>query len=170
MERKAYGLQLYRAGIAPRLLLSVGRFEVSKMRGLELEGTEDLIAVRDATPPEERHFLVHIGSSGMQIEKLRLPRWSTYGEALGLRTFLDKQAVHRVLVISTDIHLRRVALSFRKAFQGTRFKFVYCPVPRGVQWHQADFQYVVQELFKLAGYRALLSLPPRATRLLMQLK
>ena len=27
-----------------------------------------------------------------------------------------------------------------------------------------------EELFKLAGYRALLSLPPRAARLLMQLK
>lgn len=170
MERKAYGLQLYRAGIAPRLVLSVGRFEVSKMRGLGLEGTEDLIAVRDATPPDERHFLVQVRSSGVQIEKLRLPRWSTYGEALGLRAFLEKQAVDRVLVISTDIHLRRVALSFRKAFQGTRFEFVYCPVPRAAQWQQADFHYLIQELFKLAGYRALLSLPPRAARRLMQLK
>src|ERR1035438_7158796 len=32
MERKHYGLELYRAGVAPQLVLSVGRFEVSKVR------------------------------------------------------------------------------------------------------------------------------------------
>src|ERR1035441_3224688 len=37
MERKQYGLELYRAGIAPRLILSVGRFEVSKMSRLRSE-------------------------------------------------------------------------------------------------------------------------------------
>ena len=35
MERKIYGLELYRAGIAPKLVLSIGRYEVSKMRSLE---------------------------------------------------------------------------------------------------------------------------------------
>lgn len=30
-ERKHFGLELYSAGMAPQLLLSVGRFEVSRM-------------------------------------------------------------------------------------------------------------------------------------------
>ena len=34
MERKQYGLDLFRAGVSPKLLLSVGRFEVRKMRRL----------------------------------------------------------------------------------------------------------------------------------------
>lgn len=31
MERKDYGLELYQVGLLPRLVLGVGRFEVSKM-------------------------------------------------------------------------------------------------------------------------------------------
>ena len=58
MERKQYGLELYRAGLAPRLVLSVGRFEVSKMYKVDLEHTlvEELIALRNKTRPEQRHF------------------------------------------------------------------------------------------------------------------
>ena len=49
MERKQYGLELYRAGLAPRLVLSVGRFEVSKMPALDLEETPELLRRRDET-------------------------------------------------------------------------------------------------------------------------
>jgi hypothetical protein len=47
MERKQYGIDLYRAGLAPRLILSVGRFEVSKMPVLNLEKTSELLTRRD---------------------------------------------------------------------------------------------------------------------------
>jgi len=40
MERKPYGLELYLAGMAPRLVLSVGRFEVSRMHQLGLSGID----------------------------------------------------------------------------------------------------------------------------------
>src|SRR6266702_4009592 len=56
MQRKQYGLELYRAGIAPRLVLSVGRFEVSKMCRLDLEDFHELVALRERTQPDERHF------------------------------------------------------------------------------------------------------------------
>ena len=60
MDRKPYGMELYRAGLAPVLILSVGRFEVSKMdrAGLDLAVARNLVALRDATPPDERHFFV----------------------------------------------------------------------------------------------------------------
>ena len=54
MERKQYGLELYRSGVSPKLVLSVGRFEVSKMTKLALECVDELIALRDQTPPDER--------------------------------------------------------------------------------------------------------------------
>lgn len=113
MERKLYGLELYRSGLAPRLVLSVGRFEVSKMRkvGLENALVEELIALRDKTQPDERHFFVTLDSSGVSIEKRILPRWNTYGEILGLKHFLEAGNVRRVMVVSTDVHLRRVALT-----------------------------------------------------------
>src|ERR1035438_4258492 len=54
MERKHYGLELYRAGLAPRLVLSVGRFEVSKMSQLGLECVDQLKSLRDDTPPDRK--------------------------------------------------------------------------------------------------------------------
>src|SRR5580700_9960394 len=54
MERKVYAIELYQAGIAPRLLLSIGRFEVSKMRAIGFEKADELIALRDRTPADQR--------------------------------------------------------------------------------------------------------------------
>ena len=48
--RKHYGIELFRAGVAPRLVLSIERFEVSKMGQFGLEGFDELIALRDRTP------------------------------------------------------------------------------------------------------------------------
>jgi hypothetical protein len=81
MERKQYGLELYRAGIAPRLILSVGRFEVSKMSRIEWEGFHDLVALRERTQPDDRHFFVEVDSPGIHIERAKLQRWNTYGDA-----------------------------------------------------------------------------------------
>ena len=47
MARKHYGIELFRAGIAPLLVLSTDRFEVSKMSKLGLAGFDELIALRD---------------------------------------------------------------------------------------------------------------------------
>ena len=168
MDRKLYGLELYNSRIAPRLALSVGRFEVSRMRSFGLERYDDLVALRDATPPEERHFLMVLGESGTHIQKLRLPRWSTYGEALGLRVFVQNQGVRRVMVVSTGIHLKRTALAFKAAFRGTDFEFIYCPVPARAQLRQPGFGYIAQEYFKTIGYALFLALPPRLSGFLMR--
>jgi uncharacterized SAM-binding protein YcdF (DUF218 family) len=129
MERKPYGLELYRAGVAPRLVLSVGRFEVSRMAQLDLEGMHQLVALRDQTPADERHFFVSLDRAGLHLDKVRAPRWSTYGEALALRQFLQPQAPRKVIVISSGVHLRRVALTFAHVFRDAPIQFRYCPVP-----------------------------------------
>ena len=129
-ERKQYGLELYQRGFAPRLLLSVGRFEVSKMGNLQIGGMEKLLAMRDAALPHERHFFLDLSASGMCIEKAALPKWNTFGEISGLRRFLERAgALRRVMVISTDVHLRRVALTFRKVFGAAPIEFSYCAFP-----------------------------------------
>src|ERR1022692_4624004 len=128
MERKHYGLELYRAGVAPRLVLSIGRFEVSKMLQLGLEFVDQLKSLRDETPPGERHFFVTLDVSGVRLEKAKLLRCSTYGEALAFRRLLEREDGRRVMVVSTDIHLRRVAFTFSKVFRETPHQFLYCPV------------------------------------------
>jgi len=177
MERKQYGLELYQAGIAPQLVLSVGRFEVSKMSRLDLEGFQELVALRDRTQPDERHFFVRADSSGVHIEKPKLLRWNTYGEALGLRQLLKGENARKVMIISTEVHLRRVAFTFSKVFQGVPVKLLYCPVPPRLEslrrdgwWSRPhDRRFVFKEMMKLAGYLVILSMPDWATRRLMRL-
>ena len=82
------------------------------------------------------------------------------------------------MVVSTAIHLQRVALTFARVFRNVPVEFLYCPVPSRLDglssdawWTRpADRRYVLQETLKLAGYRAIFSLPEWAIRLLMPLK
>jgi uncharacterized SAM-binding protein YcdF (DUF218 family) len=79
--------------------------------------------LRDKTRPDERHFFVSVDSAGIRIDKARAPRWSTYGEALALRKFLEQHPARTVMVISTDVHLRRVALTFANVFRKVPIEF-----------------------------------------------
>jgi uncharacterized SAM-binding protein YcdF (DUF218 family) len=170
MERKPYGLELHRAGVAPRLVLSVGRFEVRKMAQLDLEGMDALVELRDKTRPDERHFFVTLDATGTHIDKVHTPRISTYGEALALRQFLELHPARKVIVISTDVHLRRVALTFSHVFRNTAIEFRYCPVPPRFEQVRKSTWFVIKEMMKLAGYAAILSTPAWAVRRLMRLK
>ena len=178
MDRKQYGIELFRRGLAPRLVLSVGRFEVSKMPVLGLDCAEDLKALRDRIPAEERHFFVILDGLGVHIEKASLPRWNTYGEMLGLRQLLGREPMRRIMVVSTDIHLNRVAVTLAKVCRGMQVEFRYCPVPltpaspsKENWWLRAhDRRFVGSELVKLAGYRIILSMPAAVSGWLMRLK
>jgi len=180
MDRKPYGLELYRAGLAPRLVLGVGRFEVSKMHtvGLDHSLVQDLIALRDKTPADQRHFWVKLETSGVSIEKRVLRRWSTYGEILDLQDFLEAGNVRRVIVVSTDAHLRRVALTCARVSRGSSIEFLYCPVPsrfgslgKHRWWTRADDRrFIIKEMMKLAAYRVILSMPAGVSDRLMRLK
>ena len=61
MERKRYGLELYRARSAKRLILSVGRFEVSKL-SFWYGQTQALFNISLTVP--ERSVTAFIGPSG----------------------------------------------------------------------------------------------------------
>ena len=176
--RKHYGIELFRSGCAPLLVLSIERFEVSKVARFGLEGFDKLIALRDRTPPHERYFYWKMDAGGGHFEKRRLPRCNTYGEAFALRQFLEEGQAQKVLVVSSGVHLRRVALTFDKVFRNSPIEFRYSPAPSrldGVSkfgwWSRPeDRRYVLRETAKLAGYRAILSMPAWAIRLLMPLK
>jgi hypothetical protein len=180
MERKQYGLELYRARGAPHLLLSVGRFEVSKMHKVDphnADGWKELVSLRDRTPARDRNFFVHVDGAGMRFQKVELPRCGTYGEVFALRKFLKDPAVRKVLVISTDVHLRRVALTFDTLFRNQPIEFRYCPVPSRLSfmtrhdWRAlaSNRRFVWNEFAKLIGYWLILSMPERISQRLMAL-
>ena len=178
MERKTYGLDLYRAGVAPCLLLSIGRFEISKLGKLNFGSIDELTRLRDRTRPDKRHFFLRLDASGTRIESPRLLRWNTYGEILAFRQFVEKEKVRRIIVISTDVHLRRVRLAFNNIFRSTAIEFLYCWVPprfeflvRERWWTRPeDRRFVIKELVKLAGYYVIVFIPEPAIRLLMRFK
>jgi len=178
MERKQYGLDLYRAGYAPRLLLSVGRFEVSRMRAIGFEKADELIAYRDRIAPGDRHFFCELRASGIRMEAPRLAQRNTYGELEALREVLKREMPRSVIILSTDIHLRRVSLTFERVFRGVPLEASFCPVPSGygplrkTQWWRGrrELRYVLSETFKLAVYHAILRLPGSLTGRIMRLK
>jgi len=178
MERKRYGLELFRRGVAPRVTLSVGRFEVSRISTFDLESQGELIALRDRTRPAERHFFIDLDKSGVRIQKAVLPRWSTYGEVVAFRKFWETEKPMSIIVVSTDVHLRRTALAFAQAFRGVPVHLRYCPVPpsfgfvqKSKWWSRRDDRrFVLREFIKLAGYRLILSTPAWAIRRLMRLE
>jgi hypothetical protein len=148
------------------------------MPGLNLEGTSELLAKREQTAPLERHFFCDLDTSGMRIHSVKLRRWNTYGEAAGLQEYLAGDSTASALIISTDIHLRRVALAFKRVFRARRLKFHYCPVPavasslEKCHWwtRPADRKYVISETVKLAAYQAILGMPDCIVPLAMRLK
>jgi len=178
MDRKGYGIELFRERLAPRLLLSVGRFEVSKMRTVDFAGTDELIGLRDRIPASERHFFCEMSAAGTRLATPKLPQWNTYGEIVALREFLKGDMPRSVIFVSTDVHLRRVALTFGRVFRGLDVAARYCPVPlsfgsleRHEWWRRReDRQYVLTETIKLAAYGAILRLPDRMVRPIMRLR
>jgi uncharacterized SAM-binding protein YcdF (DUF218 family) len=116
--------------------------------------------------------------SGARIHTAALRKWNTYGEALGIREYLANDSLGSAIIISTDIHLRRVRAAFEAVFPNPRLRLHYCPVPAGassLQKHHwwtraADRQYVIAETVKLAAYRAILRMPNCMVRLAMRLR
>jgi uncharacterized SAM-binding protein YcdF (DUF218 family) len=178
MERKQYGLELYRAKLAPRLLLSIGRFEVSKMRPFALQKMDELIAARDRTPAEHRHFFYEIDGRGVRWQHARMRRWSTYGEVLALKEYLERGMPRSIIAVSSDLHLRRIAVTIEKVFRGVPLDVLYCPVLPGRDpvhedgwWRRSrDRSFVLLETVKLAAYQLILRMPDRMIPRLMRLK
>jgi hypothetical protein len=82
------------------------------------------------------------------------------------------------MVISTDVHLRRVAMVLTRVFREVSIEAHYCPVPPHArslskdQWWMRleDRHYVLKEAIKLVAYHAILSMPEAIVRRVMRLK
>ena len=159
-ERKAYGLKLFQERIAPRIILSVGRFEV---RGMDAFGFRDLRVremVKDMSPAD-RHFFIEVSDNSRTVVPAGIKRVGTFGELSALASYLDGQKIQTMTLISTSVHLRRVRLCCRKIRPLDRLEIAYVPVPETLSsfrrdrwWKRLDhWSYVVSELIKLLAYQ-----------------
>lgn len=160
-ERKSYGLELFQQGVAPRLVLSVSRFDVRHTAALLPEGGEELITLRDRTSPEKRHFWIEFEGSRRSISRASVERTGTYGELKAIGDYLASKPPATIAFVSTSIHLRRVRLCCTRIpfFQGKRVYFWAVPEEmssfrRATWWkHPEDWRYLISEYAKLVGYR-----------------
>jgi hypothetical protein len=163
-ERKQYGLELFKRGLAPVLILSVGRFEWRRFPELGLPHDGGLTRLVQETYYKHRHFFVTVGPEGASARFVPTHLLGTLREALGLAEEVRAKGYRSVLVVSTSIHLRRIRLAVRHALRELPVSVSYTSVPEGASgirrdnWSRsaAGWSDVTGELLKLPIYRLLL--------------
>src|SRR6266850_4244303 len=122
MSRKHYAVQLFREGLAPRLLLSVGRFEIRRFSKMALPIQVDLLKQAQDVPPPQRHFFVLFQNREWRVEHVQPRLFGTLTEIASLARWLDANPeVQSVILISNEAHLRRIRMCCRSR------------LPRGVE-------------------------------------
>lgn len=159
-ERKSFALDLYVQGFAPRVILSVGRFEWRGVPKLGLPDDGGLACLVKETAPEQRHFFLSVESG--RIECWRVPRgkFGTLSEARALARLLSEQRCRRVLLVSSSFHLRRAASTLKRCSTDPGLKIIPVAVPeelarekRDGWWRSRPFAgLIVAEYMKSAIY------------------
>jgi len=127
--RKKFAFELFRQRVGTRLLLSVARFEVRRFSQLELPQPVNLLTLASDVPPHQRHFFVLFENRQCSVEHIRPGRFGTLTEIAELARRLDeKPEIRSVLVVSSDMHLRRVRLCCQSLLRpGLQFSLLAAP-------------------------------------------
>jgi hypothetical protein len=158
-ERKIFGLELYSRGFSPRLILSVGRYEVRQTVHLGFQDL-NLRELTARTAPEQRHFFIEIKEESRRVFLAGVNRKGTYFELEALARQLESETPGSLILISTSIHLRRVRWCCQRIATLKRWKIRYVPVPEDMSsvrrdkwWKRFDhWSYVNAEWTKLLAY------------------
>ena len=169
-ERKRYGLELWKQGLASRLVLSVGRFEWRRFVELGLPDDGGLVDLVERTPPVERHFFVALDRSGARAGRVKARGLGTWNEAEALAELMRREGLGSVLVVSSAIHLRRAVMTLRGlSGAGIRIDAAAVPeressIPRDGWWRAPEpRRTLLWEVVKLLLYRVrlLIAAPQR---------
>jgi hypothetical protein len=128
-NRKQRGLELFRQGLAPRILFSVSRFEIRRFSKLSLPIPLDLLKLAFDVPPPQRHFFVFFEGQRVRVEHVRPRRFGTLTEIESLACWLQGHPeIHSLLIISSDTHLRRIRMCCQSCL-GAGFKIALMAAP-----------------------------------------
>ncbi len=124
VERTRYAASLWRAGRAPRIVLTNdglrGGWSQSEQR--------NPFFVERATAELQRD-----GVSAAQIEIVPGGVTNTYTEAVALRTHAEARGWHSLLIVTSGYHARRAWWTLRRVFAGSGIELGLDPVPLGEQ-------------------------------------
>jgi hypothetical protein len=159
-ERAPYAVELWRAGMAPVLVVSVGRYEWRRFPDLGLPSDGGLRDLVERTPPSRRHFQVVLDKRGARAEWMPRGRFGTLAEARALVRLARERGWRSVQAITCAAHSRRVLLALGRMSRGTDLRFAVTAVPetrsavrRGSWWRDPHGpSLVLGEWIKLSTY------------------
>lgn len=154
-SHKLFAIRLLEQGIAPRVLFSVGRFEIRRFPELGLPQTIDLLQMAQSIPPPQRHFFVLFENSQFLVQRIPVRILGTLGEIDALADWLAAHPqIASLLIVSSSSHLRRLRISCRRLLpQKIRTVFVATPGnQKGDPSEQASLKAVPLEFFKIVCY------------------
>ena len=156
VERVLEGIELYKEGWAPRLVMSPGMMELVELdlrqRGVMYPRDGDLA----------RDTAIALGVPADAVSVLADAVDNTAHEAAALQRMFPGQ-LRRIIVVTSPYHSRRTGFAFRRQFEGTNVEVVirgsrYSSSNPPRWWRRrGDIRFVMTELPKLAAYLAGLS-------------
>jgi uncharacterized SAM-binding protein YcdF (DUF218 family) len=152
-ERWLEGVDLFRAGWAPRIVLSRGRIEYAEARlhDMGIRFPEEADLVRDA--------MVQMKVPADAISMLPESLDNTAQEAAAARAMATASGWSRIIVVTSKYHSRRTAYAFAREFRNVPIAVLirssnYDTAAPDRWWTtRQDFRYVTSELQKLVAYR-----------------
>ena len=158
--RKEYALELFRQGLAPRILFSVSRFEIRRFSKMSLPVPLDLLKLAQELPPAQRHYFAFFEGQQVRTEQVLPRRFGTLTEIDALARWLNNNPdIGSVLVVSSDSHLRRIRTCCRSRLNPRlKLAFLAAPIPSDESSGFASAKDDLTELFKLAIYWVLLKI------------
>jgi uncharacterized SAM-binding protein YcdF (DUF218 family) len=174
--RKEYALELFRQGLAPGILFSVGRFEIRRFSKMALPVPLDLLKLAQELPPPQRHYFAFFEGQQVQTQHVLPGRFGTLTEIEALARWLGEHPeIRSVLIVSSGPHLRRIRMCCRSLLDpNLKMAFLAAPPTLSEQplpeppKQQQDYSHPkessgfatakenLMELFKLAIYWILL--------------
>src|SRR6267378_573302 len=154
--RKVFAIQLLEKEFAPRVLFSVGRFEVRRFPELGLPPTIDLLQMAQSTPPPQRHFFVLFENQQFTVERIHVRTLGTLSEVDALADWLlAHPEISSLLVVSSGSHLRRLRMCCRRLLRrNVKCSFVATPEESGE--NGSNRKAILLECFKVSCYLVLL--------------
>jgi hypothetical protein len=162
--RKTYGLQLFHEEQAPRILLSVGRFEIRDFSRVAPPVPINLLEMAGPIPPRKRHFFVLFENGGVNVRLMPVGRFGTWSEIAALGgTLRDRPEMRSLIVVSSPRHLYRVGMCCRELLPAqTRLRMVGVPSEDSPSkpfslWQAGALRTaILTEMIKICVYRLLL--------------
>lgn len=133
-ERELYAVELYRSGLAEKIVMSGPS---SAVRAMKKRAVERGVEAGDIILEEES--------------------WSTYQNAVNSRAIVLQQEMKSAIVITSDYHARRSRMVFRRVFKDTGINLIFSAAPglspgADIEYDEERRRQVLKEYVKLVYY------------------